>query len=97
MNFCTRNEIPLENLFGPGGCPECDYTGYAGRQAIFDFLIMTKKLRAILEAPDTSIATVQQYIQENRQADNDIPSIAMDLLLRGEISLEDFEQINNNG
>ena len=97
LNFCTRNEIPLENLFEPGGCPECDYTGYAGRQAIFDFLIMTKKLRAILEAPDTSIATVQQYIQENRQADNDIPSIAIDLLLSGEISLEDFEQINNNG
>lgn len=96
LSFCSRNEIPVGSLFEPGGCPECDYTGYSGRQAIFDFLIMTKKLRAILEAPDTSIATVQQYIQENRQADNDIPSIAMDMLLHGEISLDEFQQVNNN-
>ena len=96
LTFCTRHEIPVGSLFEPGGCPECDYTGYSGRQAIFDFLIMTKKLRAILEAPDTSIATVQQYIQENRQADNDIPSIARDLLVHGEISLDEFQQVNNN-
>ena len=42
-------------LYQPGRCAQCDYTGYRGRTAIVELLVMTERLRrAVLDHGDAS-------------------------------------------
>ena len=48
------NGAPIA-LHQPGGCQECDHTGYQGRTTIIELLVMTEPVRrAILERSDAS-------------------------------------------
>ena len=43
------------NLYRPGGCAQCDQTGYRGRTTIIELLMMTERVRrAVLERRDAS-------------------------------------------
>jgi type II secretory ATPase GspE/PulE/Tfp pilus assembly ATPase PilB-like protein len=95
LSFCAQYNIPPEYLYEPGGCPKCDHTGYSGRQAVFEILAMTNELRSIMEASDSSVSAIQQYIDAH-QGNNTIFAMTGDMLLRGEIPLEEFERVNIN-
>ncbi|MBO4632485.1 MAG: hypothetical protein J5858_11235, partial [Lentisphaeria bacterium] len=73
----------------------CDHTGFSGRQAVFEILTMTNELRAIMESPDTTVSVIQDYILKN-QGENTIYYLTGNMLLRGEIPLEEFERVNIN-
>lgn len=47
--FKSQN-LSTKNVCGPVGCRECDGTGYSGRTALFDLMIMNNSLRSALEA-----------------------------------------------
>jgi type II secretory ATPase GspE/PulE/Tfp pilus assembly ATPase PilB-like protein len=38
-----------EHLYGPGGCPECFGTGYAGRTAVFEMLRVSPVIRRLID------------------------------------------------
>ena len=94
-SFCSQYNIPEDMLYSAVGCPACDHTGFSGRQAVFEILTMTNELRAIMESSDSSVSAIQNYILKN-QGENTIFSITGDMLLRGEIPLEEFERVNIN-
>ena len=93
--FCTRYGIPADMLYSAAGCPACDHTGFSGRQAVFEILTMTNELRTLMESSDASVSGIQDYLLKN-QGENTIFSITGDMLLRGEIPLEEFERVNIN-
>lgn len=95
LAFCSQYHIPPEYLYEPGGCPKCDHTGYSGRQAVFELLAMNNELRSIMEVSDSSVSAIQQYI-DTHQGDNTIFAMTGNMLLRGEIPLEEFERVNIN-
>ncbi len=40
-----RKQIDYQNLYEPEGCPECHQTGYRGRTAVGDIIVMTEELK----------------------------------------------------
>jgi type IV pilus assembly protein PilB len=36
---------PLDTIYGPGGCSDCDQTGYRGRVGVYEILIFTEAVR----------------------------------------------------
>ena len=95
LEFCRQSNINPDLLYAPGGCPECDHTGFSGRQAVFEILTMTNELRAIMESSESSVSAIQEYLTRNEARDT-IFSITGNMLLRGEIPLDEFERININ-
>lgn len=95
QEFCRQYGIPTEALCTAPGCAKCDHTGFSGRQAVFEILTMTNELRAVMEASGSSVSAIQEYI-ENNQGDDSIFNITGNMLLRGEIPLEEFERVNIN-
>ena len=93
QDFCRKYGIPADSLYTSSGCPECDHTGFSGRQAVFEILAMTNELRSIMESTESSVSAIQDYIERN-QGNNTIFDITGEMLLRGEIPLEEFERVN---
>jgi len=95
QEFCRRYGIQADSLYRPVGCPRCDHSGFAGRKAVFEILTMTNELRTVMEASDSSVSAIQEYIEKN-QGENTIFNITGKMLLRGDIPLEEFERVNIN-
>ena len=95
LEFCRQSNIDPNLLYAPAGCPKCDHTGFSGRQAVFEILIMTNELRAIMESSESSVSAIQDYLEKNEARDT-IFSVTGRMLLRGEIPLDEFERVNIN-
>ena len=87
--------FPTENVQAPQGCPNCDGTGYLGRQALFEILVVDAGLRAVLESPDASNTTIQEYVDAHQTTAN-IAGQALTLVSGGITSYEEFERVTLN-
>ena len=58
-------------------------------------LTMSNELRAVMESSESSVSAIQEYIEKN-QGENTIFNITGNMLLQGEIPLEEFERVNIN-
>ncbi len=54
--------FPKDKIYVPGGCPECDGTGFSGRRGIFDIMVINSQLRQLLEAEGATLSSIQEYI-----------------------------------
>ena len=93
--FCNRYGIAETALYVPTGCPECDSSGYSGRRAVFELLVMDSGLRAAMEKADATITSIQEYLNSN-PADSSLAARTMQLVLDGETSWDEFERVNIN-
>lgn len=93
IEFCNQCGIPLDSVYSAVGCPQCDHTGYSGRRAVFETMVMTQELRALMESPECSITAIQEYLDQVQGA-NTIFSITGNMVIRGIISLDEFERVN---
>jgi general secretion pathway protein E len=51
----TGNEYLGEYAYKPKGCPKCFNTGYSGREAIFEIMVMDDTLKSlVLETSDSN-------------------------------------------
>ena len=87
--------LNTEHLYVPCGCPDCDGTGYSGRRALFEILVMDAGLRAALEAPDASNTSIKAYLDAH-QGDGTLRHQALRLVEAGETSWDEFERITVN-
>ena len=94
-NFMERYGFSTENVFTAQGCTSCDGTGYFGRQALFEILVMDAGLRAVLEAPNASNTTIQEYMESHQNTAN-IAGQALTYVSRGITSYEEFERVTIN-
>ena len=93
--FLEQAGVNTDNIYAARGCSSCDGTGYSGRRALFELLIMEPGLCAVLEAPDASNISVRAYIEEHQDMVN-IARQALELLNDGVTSYEEFERITLN-
>ena len=61
-NYLCSKGLDYTNLYTAKGCPECNGTGYKGRIACFDILVIDNHLRAALEMDNASLAKLKQDI-----------------------------------
>lgn len=86
-----RHGLDPENVFEPVGCPRCGGTGYYGRTAICDLLVVTEELRAEI-AHDPEIVTKLRSQGERRGRSN-LRREAMARVLLGITSFEELKRV----
>lgn len=72
LSSAAAAELPDDlTLFGPAGCMHCDHNGYRGRSAVYEVMVVTSRIRAlILEQASASVieeAAVAEGTQLLRQ------------------------------
>ncbi len=72
MPTLDRGLPPDLTVFGPGGCLRCDHSGYFGRSAVYEVMVVTAKIRSLVleQASATQIEEVavtegMQRLREN--------------------------------
>lgn len=93
--FLEEYGISPDNVYASRGCSSCDGTGYSGRRALFEILVMDAGLCAVLEAPDASNTTIRAYVEKNNNMAN-IAGQALMLVGEAVTSYEEFERVTLN-
>ena len=94
-NYFVNAGLPTDNVHAPVGCPRCDGTGFSGRRAVFDIMVVNKHLRDLLEKDGTTIAAIQDFIE--REHGSSIMSYKGYVLVsQGVCPLEEVERIAMN-
>ena len=62
--YLRNAQLPVDGLRKPCGCEKCGGTGYVGRVAIFDIMVMNNRLREIFENEQTTMAAVKLEIEK---------------------------------
>ncbi len=93
--YFDRQNLNTANLYVPCGCPDCDGSGYAGRRALFEILVMDAGLRAALEEPNASNTSIKAYLDAH-QGEETLRHQALRLVEEGETSWDEFERITVN-
>jgi type II secretory ATPase GspE/PulE/Tfp pilus assembly ATPase PilB-like protein len=60
INNCRRKGINYKNVFQAQGCERCYGTGYRGRTAIFDILVLDDKLKAHIANSELSVTELKR-------------------------------------
>ncbi len=66
-------ELPADlTLFGPGGCHQCDQSGYRGRSAVYEVMTISARIRALIldqasasVIEEAAVAEGTQRLREN--------------------------------
>lgn len=88
-NFNPEKEITYH--YTPKGCPDCFYTGYKGRKAIFEVIPINNELAENIKNVNYNADDVLKSIKTGMLADT-----AFDMLLRGETSIDEVYSILSN-
>ena len=83
--------IDTKNIFEAGGCEQCGGTGYYGRMAICDLLVITDELRKEI-ANDGAISTKLRSEGEKKGRSN-LKSEALRQVIAGITSLEELKRV----
>lgn len=85
-----RLNVSMKKIFKGAGCPDCFNLGYKGRIGIFELLVMTNSLRALIGSSPHFDAIQQQAL-----ADGMSPLIvdAREKLQAGVVSLEEIARV----
>ncbi len=93
--YFAERGISTESMYVPCGCPHCDGTGYSGRRALFEILLMDTGLRAALEEPNASNTSIKAYLDAHQGAET-LREQALRMVERGETSWDELERITVN-
>lgn len=86
-----RKKIDYKHLFRAVGCEGCHGTGYLGRTAIFDMLVVDNKLKASIVSSSAWINDLRQAGDE--QGKSQIRKQGLKLVLSGVTSLEELKRV----
>lgn len=87
--------LPQDNVFAPAGCPQCDNTGYSGRRALFDIMVVNSKLRELLESENATLASIQAFI-ESEHGSSVIAYKGYQMAAAGLTSLDEVGRVSMN-
>jgi len=68
MPSLAGRELPPDlRLFGPGGCRHCDRTGYYGRSAVYEVMVVTTRLRTLVLEQASATQIEEGAVDEGMQ------------------------------
>ena len=86
-----RKKIDYKHLFRAGGCETCHKTGYRGRTAIFDMLVVDNELKASIVSSDSWITELRKAGDE--QGKSNLRKQGLKMVLSGVTSLEELKRV----
>ena len=94
-DYFRQAGLPTDNVCAPVGCPRCDNTGYSGRRAVFDIMVVNSQLRELLEAENATLSSIQAFI-EREHGSSVIAYKGYKIVSDGLTSLEEVNRISMN-
>ena len=85
--------LSTDHVCAPCGCRECDGTGYKGRRAIFEIMVMNTELKSLLEAETVSLTAVKEHLDEQASGSSMMLNDAMELVAHGITSIDEVERV----
>ena len=92
LDYLRRSDLPVDRLRKAKGCKKCGGTGYIGRQALFDVMVMDDRLRSIFEDEHTTPASIKAEI-EARHGASVMAYEGYKLAAAGVTSVEEVERV----
>ena len=92
VDYLRRAGLPTDGFRKPVGCKKCGGTGYLGRQALFDIMVMDNRLREVFEDEHATISTVKIEI-EARHGSSIMAYEGYKLAAQGVTSVEEVERV----
>ncbi len=83
--------LPADNIYHACGCRDCEGSGFAGRMAIFDILVMTEALKHALEEPNANMTAIKAKFAQSGGAM--LAYEGFKLAAAGETSIEEVERV----
>jgi type II secretory ATPase GspE/PulE/Tfp pilus assembly ATPase PilB-like protein len=83
--------IDPKNMFEAGGCPRCGGTGYYGRMAICDLLVVTEELRT--EIANNGAIAAKLKTEDEKKGRVNLKSEAIRKVAAGLTSLEELKRV----
>lgn len=80
-----------ETVYYGAGCPNCDHTGYKGRVAVHEVMIVDEKVREMISR-EASMNEIFKYLQES-QGYQTLRQQALELVKDGVTTLEEVRRI----
>ena len=84
--------LRTKEVYVPCGCEKCGKTGYLGRVALFDILLVDDKLRNLLETNGVTISQIQNEYANVFKV-NSMAADGYRLVAQGVTSLEEVERV----
>jgi general secretion pathway protein E/type IV pilus assembly protein PilB len=83
-----QTDIEIQTVYKATGCPECHYTGYTGRKAVYEVIPIDRELSALIKENKSDVS-----LELNERNINTLAKAAFDLLQNGYTSLEEVYPI----
>jgi type IV pilus assembly protein PilB len=96
----TKEEALLTGLkegskiYEPVGCSKCNYTGYQGRTAVFEIMIMNDKIRESVDVKHFSFDVTRSLVEGDPEFVS-LKQAGAKLLAQGVTSVDEFEHLIN--
>jgi type II secretory ATPase GspE/PulE/Tfp pilus assembly ATPase PilB-like protein len=91
--FRDKN-VDTSKIMRPTGCRHCGDTGYKGRTAIFDIMVLGDDVKAQILSPGFSVSNFKNSGDE--QYRTNLKKQALKLALAGIASLEEVKRVTSN-
>ena len=93
--YFREQKLSEKNVYGPVGCRECDGSGYSGRTALFDLMVMNNELRSTLEAEGATLSSIKVQI-EKEHGSTILAYEGFKLAAEGVTSIDEVERVTLN-
>lgn len=91
-DYFKAANLPEDHVCRATGCRECDGTGYSGRHALFDIMVIDSALKAMLETEGATLSGIQSYIEEQHGA-SVMAYEGFRLVSEGRTTVEEVERV----
>ncbi len=95
LSLFEKAKISPKNVHKAVGCRSCDGSGYAGRIALFDLLVMNNSLRAALESEGATLSSIKLKI-EAEHGSSILVVEGLKQAAAGMTSMEEVERVTLN-
>ena len=85
------NLVKNKSVYNPNGCDHCNHTGYQGRIAIAECILVDKKLKDLIHNNASENEIAGHVFKDNQS----IEQASVDLIVNGVTSCEEIIRVNN--
>jgi type II secretory ATPase GspE/PulE/Tfp pilus assembly ATPase PilB-like protein len=94
LEIFKNRDVDISKIMRPTGCGSCGDTGYKGRTAIFDIMVLNDDIKAQILSPNFSVSKFKNIGDE--QYRTNLKKQAMRLALEGITCLEEVKRVTSN-
>ncbi len=95
QEYFRQTGLSAAGVNRPVGCRDCEGTGYSGRVALFDMMIMNNSLRIALEAEGATLSSIKDEI-EREHGSSIMAYEGFKLVAAGVTSVDEVERVTLN-